>query len=224
MRHRWRGFWLSRSGLGYFGRLASRLACWGTAPYHARAFLAKRRPNGFVDPKAELGHPELELGKECYLGQGVTVLRGNESGGRVEIGPRAAIYGDTFIQCGDGGGVVLGEESHVQPGCHFRAYVSDIVVGKKVEIAASCAFYSFSHGVAAGIPIMEQPLESKGPIVIKDGAWLGHGVTVLQGVTIGEGAVVGAGSLVNRDIPPNAIAVGSPAKVIAYRGESEGDA
>ena len=65
---------------------------------------------------------------------------------------------------------------------------------------------------------MNQPLESKGPIHVGDGAWLGHGTIVLAGVTIGEGAVIGAGSVVTRDVPPNAIAAGNPARVLGHRG------
>ena len=47
--------------------------------------------------------------------------------------------------------------------------------------------------------------------------WIGHGATVMAGVSIGSGAVIGAGAVVTKDIPPYAIAVGVPAKVIRYR-------
>ncbi len=47
--------------------------------------------------------------------------------------------------------------------------------------------------------------------------WIGHGVTVLAGVSIGIGACIGAGAVVTKDIPPYAIAVGVPARVIKYR-------
>jgi len=52
------------------------------------------------------------------------------------------------------------------------------------------------------------------PITIKENAWLGANVVVLPGVTIGENAVVGAGSVVTKDVPPNSVAVGVPARVI----------
>ena len=48
-------------------------------------------------------------------------------------------------------------------------------------------------------------------------AWIGSRVTIVPGVTIGEGAIIGAGSVVTKDIPPYAVAVGNPAKVIKYR-------
>jgi len=47
--------------------------------------------------------------------------------------------------------------------------------------------------------------------------WLGHNVVVMGGVTIGNGAVIGSGAIVTKDIPPYAIAVGNPARVIKYR-------
>jgi len=53
--------------------------------------------------------------------------------------------------------------------------------------------------------------------VIGNDVWIGANVVIAQGVKIGNGAVVGANSFVNKDIPPYAIAVGSPAKVIRYR-------
>ncbi|WFU75671.1 acyltransferase [Bradyrhizobium sp. CB2312] len=50
------------------------------------------------------------------------------------------------------------------------------------------------------------------PIVLGKGVWLGYRSTVLAGVTIGEGSVVGAGAVVTKDVPPNSIAIGCPAK------------
>jgi phosphonate metabolism protein (transferase hexapeptide repeat family) len=51
--------------------------------------------------------------------------------------------------------------------------------------------------------------------------WLGHGVIVLPGVTIGTGAAIGAGAVVTKDIPPFAVAVGNPARVIRFRFAEE---
>jgi hypothetical protein len=47
--------------------------------------------------------------------------------------------------------------------------------------------------------------------------WIGHGVTVIAGKRIGTGAVIGSGAVVTKDIPPYAVAVGVPARVIKYR-------
>ena len=49
---------------------------------------------------------------------------------------------------------------------------------------------------------------------IGDNVWLGEGVIVMPGVTIGNGCVIGAHSVVNKSIPDNCIAVGTPAKII----------
>jgi acetyltransferase-like isoleucine patch superfamily enzyme len=51
------------------------------------------------------------------------------------------------------------------------------------------------------------------PTVVKKGASIGSGATILCNVTIGEGAIVGAGSVVTRDVPPGAIVAGNPARV-----------
>ena len=55
------------------------------------------------------------------------------------------------------------------------------------------------------------------PITIGQGVFVGARALILEGVTIGNHAVIGAGAIVVRDVPPLAIAVGCPAKVVAYR-------
>lgn len=215
----WRMFWLARSGCRGFGRVAAWLASRHSPPYHRMSYLADRTPRGFVSPGARVDHPELRPGRHVYLGDGVIVYQ-TSGGGPVELRDRVHLYGNTFVETGMGGSVTIDEGTHIQPGCHLHAYLSEIRIGKKVEIAPGCGFYCYDHGTAPGMAIMDQPLSSKGGIRVGDGAWIGFGVTVLQGVTIGGGAVIAAGSVVSRDIPDNAIAAGSPAKVIKFRDGS----
>ena len=59
------------------------------------------------------------------------------------------------------------------------------------------------------------------PTVVKRGASIGSGSTILSNVVIGEGALVGAGSVVTHDVPPNAIVVGNPAKILRLKSANE---
>jgi acetyltransferase-like isoleucine patch superfamily enzyme len=56
-----------------------------------------------------------------------------------------------------------------------------------------------------------------GPTVIGNDVWIGKGATVLTGLTVGDGAVVGARAVVTRSVPPYAIVVGIPARILRYR-------
>jgi acetyltransferase-like isoleucine patch superfamily enzyme len=59
-------------------------------------------------------------------------------------------------------------------------------------------------------------------IVVKKGASIGSGATILSKVVIGENAIVGAGSVVTKDVPANAVVAGNPARVLRYlTGESK---
>lgn len=57
------------------------------------------------------------------------------------------------------------------------------------------------------------------PTLVKRGASIGSGATILSRVTIGENAIVGAGSVVTRDVPDNTIVAGNPAKVLRHISE-----
>lgn len=63
-------------------------------------------------------------------------------------------------------------------------------------------------------PIMNQSANSKGPVVIGSGSWIGFGAQIMSGVKIGKHCVIAAGSIVTKDIPDYSVVGGNPAKVL----------
>lgn len=57
--------------------------------------------------------------------------------------------------------------------------------------------------------------DKKGNIVVEEDVWIGANATILPGVIIGRGAVVGTGALVTKSVPPYAVVVGRPAKIVS---------
>jgi maltose O-acetyltransferase len=87
-----------------------------------------------------------------------------------------------------------------------------VTIGNGVLIGHDAILATGNHKIG--------PPEARGgplralPIVIEDGVWTGANVLVLAGVTLGAGCVIGGGAVVTKDVPPNAIAVGVPARVV----------
>lgn len=76
-------------------------------------------------------------------------------------------------------------------------------------------FSSLKRGKSSGY--FNQDVVSRGSIEIGHDVWVGQNAIILSGISIGTGAVIGAGTVVTKDIPPYAIAVGNPARVISFR-------
>lgn len=83
-------------------------------------------------------------------------------------------------------------------------------------VSTSPMFYSTSKQNGTTLSDTNK-IEERKRINIGNDVFIGMNVTVLDGVTIGDGAVIGAGTVVSKDIPPYAIAVGSPVEIIRYR-------
>ena len=66
-----------------------------------------------------------------------------------------------------------------------------------------------------------EELPLKGNTVIGNDVWIGQNVTILPGVHIGDGAIIGTNATVASDIPPFAVAVGNPARIIRRRFDDE---
>lgn len=91
-------------------------------------------------------------------------------------------------------------------------------VHPKNGLSTSPIFYSTSKQVGYTMSKENKVVENKG-ITIGNDVFIGMNVTILDGVNIGDGAIIGAGAVVSKDIPPYAIAVGSPIQIKSYRFE-----
>ena len=87
-----------------------------------------------------------------------------------------------------------------------------ITVGNRVAVGHHVVFVTSSHEI--GTTLCRAGDLVTAPITVEDGAWIGACVTILPGTTIGEGAIVAAGAVVTRDVPPDTLVGGVPAKPI----------
>lgn len=112
--------------------------------------------------------------------------------------------------------IIMGKNIEMNDYVHIAAGQS-ITIGDDVLIASKVFITDLNHGRYTGVD-PDSPLSkpnsreiSCNPVVIGDRVWIGEFVSVLPGVNIGAGTIVGANSVVTRSLPPNVIAVGSPA-------------
>jgi maltose O-acetyltransferase len=87
-----------------------------------------------------------------------------------------------------------------------------ITIGDDVQIGPNVQLLTPTHPLDPGL--RRAKWESARPITIGDNVWLGGGAIVLAGVSIAENTVVGAGAVVTKDLPPDVVAVGNPARII----------
>ncbi|WP_314720382.1 DapH/DapD/GlmU-related protein [Parvimonas micra] len=83
-----------------------------------------------------------------------------------------------------------------------------IIIEDDVKIAANCQLLTNNHDS------YERKILTCKPILIKKGAWIGAGATIMPGICIGKYAIVGASSVVTHDVPDYSVVVGNPARVI----------
>ena len=207
---------MAGAGTSRFGRLCCRLAGAFSGGYKLKTRLARLTPRAYIAPSAALDHARLGLGVSVFIGDGVTIFGARDTG-EVSIGDRACVHRDTIIESSEGGCLRIGADTHVQPRCHLSAHKGSIFIGSDVQVAPGCGFYPYDHGTALGTKMREQPVQSKGDIVVGNDVWIGFGAVILENVRIGNGAVVAAGSVVRDDVPQNAIVAGVPARIVGAR-------
>lgn len=142
---------------------------------------------------------------------------------QIQIGRRGGIRFGRFVWVGTGtkircheGSVEIGAKTVIGQEVTISAY-QRIEIGAECVIADRAMFIDFDHTVVdAEVPIRRQGIYKR-DVVVGSNVWIGYGAQVLRGVTIGDNAVIGASSVVTRDIPANAVAAGTPARVVRMR-------
>lgn len=153
---------------------------------------------------AEVGHLVTNIARSNVSDK--TKIMGPAQVGNCNIGDYTYVGSNSVISL-----TTIGKFCSIGPNffCGFGIHPTN-------GLSTSPAFYSKSG--QCGISFSkENKITENLPITIGNDVFIGMNVTVLDGVTIGDGAVIGAGAIVSKDIPPYAIAVGSPIKIIRYR-------
>lgn len=114
-----------------------------------------------------------------------------------------------------GENITIGKNVFVNHACTFMdrggiTIEDNVLIGPKVNLITT------NHPINPA----ERRATISQPIVLKKGAWIGVGATILPGVTIGENSIVAAGSVVSKDVPDNTIVGGIPAKIIKSIAEN----
>jgi acetyltransferase-like isoleucine patch superfamily enzyme len=118
----------------------------------------------------------------------------------------------------------------------YTAGGAEIRVGHNVFVNQNCTFYDLGGldiaddvmiGPNVSIITTGHPFEPSqrrratigNPIVIEKCVWIAAGATIIGGITVGENSVVAAGSVVTKNVPPNSLAGGNPARIIRSIGD-----
>jgi acetyltransferase-like isoleucine patch superfamily enzyme len=178
-----------------------------------------------------------ELGRRATIGPGQRRAQsfGHFGDGSAICFPVAALYGEPYIRIG--AGTVVGPYSTLSAGVmpgHVPDHDPVISIGDRCVIGKGSGIVGHrsieigddvwtghhvyvtdaNHGYEdVSLPPGLQ-FAAPRPVVIRSGAWIGHGTVVLPGATIGRNAVIGAGSIVTGTIPDYSVAVGNPARVV----------
>jgi acetyltransferase-like isoleucine patch superfamily enzyme len=135
-----------------------------------------------------------EIGNDTRIGTFVEIQKG------AKIGDRCKISSHTFI-------------------CEGITIESEVFVGHGVTFIND----RYPRATTAGGQLQVEADWQCQNTLVKRGASIGSGATLLGGITIGENAIVGAGSVVTKDVPPNAIVAGNPARILKKFTTKEAD-
>jgi acetyltransferase-like isoleucine patch superfamily enzyme len=155
----------------------------------------------------------LKLDGIAFIGPRVVLQVGK--GARIELGRWSWLGHGTKVRCHEGV-VSIGAKTVIGQECTISAY-QHVKIGRECVIADRVMFIDFDHGVVE----VERPIRLQGiykrDVNVGNNVWIGYGACILRGVTVGDNAVIGTNAVVTKDVPPNAVVAGVPARVIRMR-------
>jgi acetyltransferase-like isoleucine patch superfamily enzyme len=153
--------------------------------------------------------PDVKLGRDVRLGKFIN-LYGCEIGDESKIGAFVEIQKNATV------GRRCKVSSHTFV-CEGVTIEDEVFIGHGVTFTND----TYPRATTAGGELQTAQDWKVEPTLVKKGASIGSGATILCNVVIGEGAIVGAGAVVTRDVPPGTIVIGNPARVLrSIRPES----
>ncbi|QDT34590.1 acyltransferase [Thalassoglobus polymorphus] len=171
--------------------------------------------NAQVDPDVTLGYrypgdfAPLRIGDDAVIRSGSILYASTVIGNRFQCGHQVLIRAEVTIgdRCVVHHKCTLEGRLRIGDGVKLMAHVylpSTTTIGDMVFIGPGTSFMNDKYPMRRAAPV-------EGP-TIEDHVSIGGGVTVCPGVTIGRNSVIGAGSVVNKDVPPDRLAYGVPAR------------
>ena len=140
--------------------------------------------------------------------------------GRIVIGHSVRLSGKPSLGFSNRLGVPpelsIGDGTFIGHGCSINVAES-VRIGKHCLLAGGVRISDFDgHPIDAGRRRDHEPTpaDAVSRVVIGDDAWLGTGSVILKGVTVGERSIIGTGSVVTRDVPPDVVVAGCPARIV----------
>lgn len=199
-----------------FGRMSGALGFALRAVFYPRLFASCGRRVIFCRDLV-LRHPQrIHIGSGVVLGDGVTLDAKGSEGEGIVIRDGVFLGVGTIVTMTDGT-IVLDACCNIGSYCRIGTH-GRTRIGRKALLAAYCYVVGASHEtVRVDVPILDQPVVTKGGAEVGDGCWLGARVTVMDGCTVGPDSIVGAHAVVTHDLPARCVAVGIPARVQRMR-------
>jgi acetyltransferase-like isoleucine patch superfamily enzyme len=143
----------------------------------------------------------IVIGKKVFIGKGWD--------GRLVAGRGVRIAYGCVILVGHKGSLSLGTRTIIGPNTRIMA-ATQVRIGARCMISWNCSIFD-SIGHRMWLEGQDE-MEMEAPITIGDDVWIGPYTVIMKGVNIGNNCVVGAGSVVRRDVPPNTLVYGNPAR------------
>src|SRR5947209_7923791 len=154
--------------------------------------------------------------------------------GRVQTDGLCFICPRVKFEIGRGATVRLGRWSWIGHGCKIRAHEGEVSIGAKSVLGQECTISAYQHVAIGreciiadrvmmidfdhGVVEVERPIRLQGiykrDVNVGHNVWVGYGAAILRGVTVGDNSIVGTNSVVTRDVEPNSVVGGVPARVL----------
>ncbi|MBA7509000.1 2,3,4,5-tetrahydropyridine-2,6-dicarboxylate N-acetyltransferase [subsurface metagenome] len=159
------------------------------------------------------GELALEIGMNAIIRSFTTIYTGNRIGNNFTTGQNVSIRENNII----GNNVIIGSSSTIEfenvigDGTHIHSgcFLEMTKVGKNVFVGPNVVFTDDPHPMKC-----PHYKECKGGPILEDMVKVGANCTILPGVRIGRNSLIGAGSVVTKDVPPDSVYAGSPARFI----------